>query len=107
VSTWYLLANPTLEQAPLSGSVRLYGLRAARLGKPMLVVYDDRVTFVRKIAAEQASARIDANVDRDRTATERIGTDEQPPTPPFVLAATTDRSRQISGATQIPTAASS
>jgi excisionase family DNA binding protein len=65
--------------------IRRGELPAARLGKLMLIVYDDLVTFVRKIAAEQASARGDLNVARDRTTTARIDTNQQPPTPPFVL----------------------
>jgi len=67
--------------------IRRGELPAARLGKLMLIVYDDLVTFVRKIASEQASARGDFNVARDRTTTTRIDTNQQPPTPPFVLTA--------------------
>ena len=62
-------------------------LPAARLGKLMLIVYDDLATFVRKIAAEQASARGDFNVARNPTTTARIGANQQPPTPPLVLTA--------------------
>lgn len=67
--------------------IRRGELPAARLGKPMLIVYDDLVTFVKRVAAEQAFARGDFNVTRDRTATQDGGTNQQPPTPPFVLTA--------------------
>jgi excisionase family DNA binding protein len=67
--------------------IRRGELPAARLGKLMLIVYDDLLTFVRKSAAEQTSARVDFNVARDRTVTERIGANQQPLAPPFVLTA--------------------
>jgi hypothetical protein len=74
--------------APLLQYIRRGELPAARLGKHMVIVYDDLVAFVRMIAARQTSARVYNNDASDRKQAAPAETNRQPATTTFVFMPT-------------------
>ena len=65
--------------------IRRGELPAARLGKHMIIVYDDLVAFVRMIAARQTSARVEINEASDQSHGAPAETNRQPATTTFVF----------------------
>ncbi|WP_371763764.1 helix-turn-helix domain-containing protein [Massilia sp.] len=64
--------------------IRQGELPAARLGKHLVIVYNDLVAFVKAVAARQTAERVNIDLTSNRTKTERQETSRQPNIPSFV-----------------------